>query len=470
MRILYDGVASGQVSSDEDAMRRIPDLKSMSNLAVLKSKLRDRLDDVILILDFNEGDVNDRQRAFIDCSKKWAAASILLAKNARSVGLHKMEQLLRVAKKFEFTEITVEVLRVLLLHEGTVTGNRLLHQEYLVQLKEYEVILSMENDAEKRYNELLIEFVNSKSKKKEIAQLASDCFEGIIPYLARSSSFKIHLLGRLVQIMVYDNLSEYQKTLQLCEEAIMFFEAKPYTSKSSFQVFYYSLMASNFNLGNYEDCRKVAALYKDKFELDTFNWYKLNELHFLAEMHAGNYTSAAQVWGFVVARPEFRSLPSQLVEIWKIFEAFLFFITVSEEIKLVKIEKNFKSSKFLNEFRVFPRDKSGMNIPILAIQFILSLALKEYGQCIDREEALAKYRTRYLSVDEAARSHHFFKLLEIIPKSGFVLKDIQSKAAPLLQLLKNCPINAGNQNFEVEIIPYELLWDMVVRLLIRDGK
>ena len=106
-----------------------------------------------------------------------------------------------------------------------------------------------------------------------------------------------------------------------------------------------------------------------------------------------------------------------------------------------------------------------MNIPILIIQFLLALADKEYGQCIDREESLAKYRTRYLKPDNAARSHYFFKMLELIPKCDFNASIVKTNAAPLLEHLMKSSQKTANQNFEVEVIPYETLWEIVLSIL-----
>jgi hypothetical protein len=111
-----------------------------------------------------------------------------------------------------------------------------------------------------------------------------------------------------------------------------------------------------------------------------------------------------------------------------------------------------------------------MNIPILIMQFLLALADKEYGQCIDRLEGLAKYRTRYLKPDNAARSHYFFRMLELIPRCDFNAATVKFNAMPLLDNLKTLSANTANQNFDVEIIPYETLWEIVLSMLGQSGQ
>lgn len=466
MRVLYDHLASGQVSTDQDALEKIDSLQhSASILATIKSKLKDRLNEALLLIDFNDADSNYRQKVYLDCIKKWASIHILLSRNYRELGLQRMEQLLRYTRKFEFTELTIEILYMLRLQNGLIYGREQQYCEFDALLKHYIEVRTAEELAETLYADMMINYVNIKSDKLEIAQQATILYEQIEPRLKVLDSYRLHLFGRLLQISIYDNRNDYHKLIALCEDAISFFDQKPYKSFNALQVFYYSLLVGYLNLRQYERCRTVATRYVELFKEGSYNWFKWVEMYFFAEFHAGNFEKAEEIWYKAVNRPEYPDLPPYIAEAWKIFEAYFLLLSRAGRLKSKRDIKKSRLGKIWNEIHVSNRDKSGMNIPILVAQFLLSLADREYGQCIDRQEGLAKYRTRYLKPDNAARSHYFFKMLELIPKFNFDLALVRANAAPYLAKICAIPLEAANQNFEVEVIPYEILWNIVLSLL-----
>lgn len=466
MRQLFNALVSGSVKTDEDALQEISSLNgSASNLATLKSKLKERLNDALLLVEFNDSESNSRQKAYLECIKKWAAITILLSRNYRELGLQRLEQLLRYTRRFEFTDMTIEILYMLRLQSGLIYGREHQYHEYDTLLRQYQALRVNEDLAETLYTNLMIDCVNSKSEKRVIAKKAATYFEELAPHLDKHDSFRIQLFGRLLQIAIYDNRNNYQLVVQLCEDAITFFGKKPYKSFSALQVFYYSQLVGYLNLRQFGHCRAVANQYRGFFPLGSYNWYKWEELHFLAEINAGEYEAALAIWLQATDRPEFVDLPPAIGESWRIFEAYLLFLMRCGRLKERKDGKRFRIAKIWNEIHLSSRDKSGMNIPILVVQFLLALADKEYGQCIDREEALAKYRTRYLKPDNAARSHYFFKMLELIPKCDFNAGQVKVNAAPLLEQMHGSSQKLANQNFEVEVIPYETLWEIVLMIL-----
>lgn len=466
MRQLFDALASGRVKNDEEALLEIASFNhSLSILATVKSKLKERLNDALLLVEFNDTEANSRQKAYLECVKKWASITILLSRNYRELGMQRLEQLLRYTRRFEFTDMTIELLYMLRLQSGLIYGREHQYHEYDALLRKYQDIRAKEDLAETLYADLMIDFVNSKSEKRELAEKAATSFEAIAPCLSEIDSFRLHIFGRLLQVAIYDNQNDHQMVVDLCASAIEFFEKKPYKSFSALQVFYYSQLVGHLNLRQFGHCRSVAVQHRGFFQTGSYNWYKWEELHFLAEFNAGEYEAALNIWLQATGRSEFSELPPSIGESWKIFEAYLLLLMRCGYLKERKDSKRFKVAKIWNEIHFSSRDKSGMNIPILIAQFLLALADKQYGQCIDREESLAKYRTRYLKLDNAARSHYFFRMLELIPKYNFDVALIQANAMPLLERLTSFSQQMANQNFEVEVIPYESLWEIVISTL-----
>ena len=110
--------------------------------------------------------------------------------------------------------------------------------------------------------------------------------------------------------------------------------------------------------------------------------------------------------------------------------------------------------------------KYKMNIPILVLQLLFYLQRKDYDKVIDRLETIEKYCSRYLRKDKCTyRSNCFIKMLLQIPKAKFQKAEIIRKASPFLEKLGKKSIAIANQAFEIEIIPYEDLWELVLKEL-----
>lgn len=466
MERFYEAIASGAVQSDEDARAVFPEYaKNPNRLHTIKGKLKDRLNDSILLLDFRESSFTERQKAFFECSKKWAASMILISKNARENAINLLENLLRHTLRYEFTELTLDILRTLRLHYGVLEGDQKKFDQIEEQINRYEDVWIMERKTEGYYAELVTRFVRTKSVKDTVSEKARHYFDLVKPFIQQCDTFKVHFFGRLIEIVIYDSINDYPNTARLCEDALAFFEKKEYTSNIVLQVFNYNLFVCYLNLQQYDKCLQLADQNQELFEDGSYNWFKLQELYFLTAMHSGKYQEASQICLKVFSHPSFEQQTLPVNELWKIFEAYTYLLARVGIVPVNKQTGKFKVSKFLNEIQVFSKDKAGMNIPVLVIQFLFDLTESKWSQIIDRVENLAKYRNRYIDAQQTARSHSFLRMLELIPKASFKLTDIEKRAEIILQQLHAVPLEAANQNHEIEIIPYEVLWSIVLNIL-----
>jgi hypothetical protein len=170
----------------------------------------------------------------------------------------------------------------------------------------------------------------------------------------------------------------------------------------------------------------------------------------------------------VINHPKFEEKQPQIKEMWRIFEACLYYLykigKVKEEEAPTELKK-FKPGKFFNNMPIFSKDKRGMNITILILQILYFIADQDYDKSIDRIEAIEKYLVRYLKEDDTARSNSFIKMLMQIPIGNFHRENVLRKAEKYLKVLQTLPLEAANQSHEIEIIPYETLWAFNVETL-----
>ncbi len=127
--------------------------------------------------------------------------------------------------------------------------------------------------------------------------------------------------------------------------------------------------------------------------------------------------------------------------------------------------EKFRIKKFLNEVPTYSKDKRGNNITILILHILLLLQQRKYGEIIDRVESLKTYSHRYLRQDDTFRSNCFIKMLLQLPAASFHKKGVIRKAKKYWEKLQSVPLKKANQSVELEIIPYETLWEFVLNSL-----
>lgn len=463
---IYYAIAQDEAHSDQQLLALFPELGDISKITTLKARLKNRLCDAVFLLDFREERHPDRQMAFVECAKKWSSAMILITKNIRSIGVKQLENLLRHTLDFEFTELSMNVIRTLELYYGTIEGDQRKYSELEVLLTELEAIWLVEREIERLYSDLVIYYVNARADKHLAAQKAEEYFARIEPHMKKYDAFKIHFFGYLIQTVIHDSRNDYAGMELVCLKAIDFFKRKKYQSGMVLQTFYYNIITCCLYTSQFEKGQPYVQLLEEMLEENSFNWFKLQELYVTMAMHTENYPVAAETLAKVQANPYLQAQPSHILEFWKVIEAHIHYLILTNNLDWSMADDGlttpFKVSRFLNEVPLLSKDKRGMNITVLIIQFLFYIAQRRTDDCESRVDALKKYSIRYLNGENTLRSRYFIKMLLQIPASSFDLNLIRQKTSDTFNLLLQIPWDSVNQHREIEIIPYETLWPIVL--------
>jgi len=469
MRKFYDLVSSGKVQTDEEAIAVLfPGQSNPPHYFRLKNALRDYLHRMLFLIDLNLPHYHLRQSAYFDCYRQWATMKLLIGKNARGSQIALATDLLRMTRKYEFTDLTVDIARNLRLYYGSIEGNVKKYEQYGALTHEYDEILQQENLAEELYTDLVLRFVNDKSAKEDVHQKALQCFRQIEPALAKHDTYRLHLSGRLIEVLVHTSVNDYRQTVDVCDRAIRFFEAKDYTANVPLHIFLQQEMVCFVQLRDYQRGKTVAERGMTLIEEGTFNWFKYQELLLMLSFHTQEYQAAYEIFKSAVQHRRFGALPESVRQVWNIQEAYLFYLWESGLVQSAPgddIFSRFRISRFMNDTPLYSRDKRGMNIAILVFQIVWLIANKKYNETIDRMDAIGKYSTRYLSKDDTFRSNCFIKMLLAIPAANFHRVAVLRAAEKYTTALRTMPLDFAQQSHDVEIIPYEHLWNMVLNSL-----
>lgn len=459
----YHNIASGQFQDDDDAASYLYQAdKNAPVYQKLRKNLRDRLINSLFLIDLKQASYTDRQKAYYECCKEWAAVKILFGKNAHNAAIAMARKVLKLVRKFEFTELNVDICHTLRLFYGTIDGDFSKYQQYDEESSVAEQLWVLENRAERYYIDLSIGAVNSKATKTEYQAKARQYYKELVQYLLLYNSYQLHFCTFLIESGIYSSVNDYQGTIQVCDRAIQFFLQKEYKAAIPLQVFLYQKAICLVQLRDFEGAKKNAEECLKHLDEGTFNWFKTCELSFTLGMHEGNYDKSRELLALVLNHGYFDDLPENIQGFWKIAEAYLHYLVLVAKLgpatsSLAK-KRKFRPSKFFNELRVFTTDKQGMNIHLIFLEILFFIANRQFEELIDRVEALDKYRIRYLQELDVRRCNYFLKMLLLIPKCAFNKALILQKTEPDYQALLALPIELANQTFEIEILPYEKIW------------
>lgn len=458
----YNAILNNRFDTEEEAIAHFfPDADNTAPYRKLKSTLKKRLVNSLFFIDVKKPGYNNRQQAYFQCHKDWAAARMLLGKNAWKSSVEICERILKYALKYEFTEMALDLLRILRLNYSTRLGDIAKFEKYKQLFQEYEQIMLADNKAELLYSELVMYYVKNVSTKEDLQQQAIAYYEELHPRLRQFDSYKLHLYGGMIKLMIYTMVNDYAKAAEVCDEIIEFFEKKPYNANTPLQIAYYQKLVCYSQLRQFEKGRDAAQNCISLIEEGNVNWFKYYELYFLLAMHTANYQEAYHVLNTVTAHARYAFLPSHMQEVWKIYEAYIHYLVNIGSVKPDREDgrfTKFRLGRFLNDTPIFSKDKRGMNVAILSIQVLFLIQSKKYYQAIDGLEAIEKYCNRYLRQGDTMRSYYFIRMLLSIAEASFHRTAVIRKAKKYIDKLKAIPLETAHQPHKVEIIPYEQLW------------
>ncbi len=203
----------------------------------------------------------------------------------------------------------------------------------------------------------------------------------------------------------------------------------------------------------------LAEEYFKDFHYSSGNWFYYLETYLLLAVHARQYEQALDLLQQARKNPYYRKQREAAQQRWELYEAYIQF--VQPEQSPLKM-RHF--NQFVQKVPDYSRDKQGYNVAILILQFLYFLRRRDVEGLLARLEGLRKYEQRHLRDPATLRSQLFFRMLLMTVKENFAPEACEKKAAPLLERLRAAP-QPGEAYGEIEIVPYEDLWELALSIL-----
>lgn len=463
---LYYGILDGSITDDTKAAQLLYN-KSPDHPAFVKLKyrLQERLLNTLFLVDVNQPKYTDYGNAIFNSFQSFALIKILLTKSARKTAIYLAENLLEHSKKYEITELNFMLTTDLRNHYSNLQLNRNKFIKYNILNKKFQEELIAEGKAAELFNLINlneIAIVNGKLSKKS-KELITNLMEELELLNERVSTYRFLLLYHLSKTTLLELKNDYKKLPEQCKLVLKTFEKKESISNIPKYIFNLKILIAHFNLGDYEKSLLFTKKVVEFTSKGSHNWHLAKYYQATLYLHQGNYEKGFNCKQSVFKDTNINELAASLREHWLILEAYIEFLR--EIGKIPAGAKRFRLQKFLNEVPIYNREKRGKNISILILQLLFFLVWEDFGNYIDRMDALKQYSHRYLSSADTSRSNTFIRMMRKLPRVAFNhlrAKELNKKD---FWFLKKEPKKVSNKPADIEIIPYEQLWPMVLKVL-----
>jgi len=181
--LLYDAITSDKFKSEKELVRhffKTYDTKNPGYLK-LKNKLVHQLVNMAFFVDVNQPAFNERAKAYFTAYRDFAAAVVLIARNAGKSGIYILQLVLEQAIKYEFTDLAADASRILRRDFARVAGDHEKNQYYTGLHRKYEEKRRYETIAMDYYETLISYYLTKRSPNEEIHKLATAYFDELIP-------------------------------------------------------------------------------------------------------------------------------------------------------------------------------------------------------------------------------------------------------------------------------------------------
>ena len=449
---------SNEVEAAKKLFKTDPSNRNFRNT---KAKLKQKLLNNLFFLDYHKSDYTAYQEAYYNCLNQLHQVKILILEDANCIALRKIPAIIKMALEFELFDIALDALMIsrnefsrlgkcapLNISENDIKAIKPI-QKIIMECEDiyYDTLVMMNkslSSCEKIMNEIprkiqKIENLSRKFNLKRLDILAS----------------KLKIAFNTVNQNHLENLKvcSYLETKYLSLDFINIRVDLKYTELVFLKL--HSLYVLNRNEEGIKYAFNTAILFKP----GSLDWFKFKEYQFLILMKAEKFHQATNVFRSVRINKNYHKIDEMDRERWQIFRVYLLFVNDSKLIKW-----GFDIDKFKEQTPDFPKDYQGYNIATLIIQFLLYFRETDIKTLKIKLDQLSQLSSIHLDKRHNYRNSIFIRMLEIIKEKDYDYKLISEKGTTYLKKLINTQI-PPDWSLELEVIPYEKLWEYVLNIL-----
>lgn len=435
------------------------DSKSQITFRKLKSRVQHKLLNHLYFLDQSDPRHLASRKYEQQCLGLLHQAKILSGEGEYRMAEKLFRKFLRVAAEAEYTQyslLVIKFLRKMYVEMGQPAKYNDMNKKFvLIKAK-----MDMEDEAEQLYTETKLALNHKVRSRKFILTQLPTYQKKLEEIHKKVKSYNTFYCLYAVRLSKEELVGNYHEIIKITSDTERLRKQGKINEKRFDKRFnnYMSVFA-------HLQCRKapqglvLAEEYFKDFHYSSGNWFYFLETYLMLAIHAQQYGQAVELLQQARKNPYYNKQRAAAQQRWELYEAYVQFVRPEQSpLKM----RHF--TQFVQKVPDYSRDKQGYNVAILILQFLYFLRRRDIEGLLARLEGLRKYEQRHLRDPATLRSQLFFRLLLLTVKENFAPEACEKKGRPILEKLRAAPL-PGQAYGEIEIIPYEDLWELTLGIL-----
>ena len=459
----------GSNLTDQQCMLEIYGRRNLTAFSRLKSRLRELFIRVLIMQNISTESADSRTNEALSGYRQALVSRILLVRKSNKLAIEIAEKSITRSIKYHATENVLAQAHQLVGYYGGTEFNKYKYNKYYEIQQRFLYIYGWELKAENYFLEL---------QRTQLQSLANPTEETIAK--ARKYSAELEKVKDIKSyFFIYNkyrvsaaNLEynrDYNGLLELSDKALKEFSKPEYKSGVAVASILIRKAYALIQAAKLKECIVLGTKNLSKLVYGSINWYVLAHYTLKAQLYNKDYEKSIALIDQMINNPRFSNVGLNFKEIFNTTLGYMHLIVEAGLVGDPKVNRDrlpeFKLGRFLNAVPVFSKDKRGINVSILLMHIAFLLLRKDYNAIIDRTDSLNQYAYRYLRKDDSFRSNCMIKMVIQMTKADFNPIRTDRYTADLRKQLGNVSLAGSGENIEVEIIPFEVLWDIMRKSL-----
>lgn len=465
----YEALMANKFKNDRDAASFLYDCSPTDDkYRQLKSRFRKRLLNTLFFLDVNLPSTSNYDRAYYSCNKDWTLVKILISNEAIHTASALARQILTTGLKFKFADVIVNCARILRRYAAQ-TGDEKNYEIYDQHCKQFQNVLDAEIRSEELYQRVIMNYHKPVGKASDLEERIGTYCDALVGLSEVYDSPIVIYNMYLVWAYRYEMLKDFDAMLEVCNKAEKYIEDNPaFYQDDKLATFQMKKMSAYLHLRDWKNGKINAEKCLQSFPKGSATWFSFMEYYLLLAIHTENYINALAIFNDASSLSKFKKLPARTREKWKIYDVFLNYIIESQgdsnPVLLTQRRKTFRVSRFINDPVLYPKDQRIFTVLMVIAQMLFLIEKKSYNNAAERIDRLKSYANRQLKKEEYFRTIQFIRLLQQLVKADFQIENLSNVDKYYNRLIEE-PFFYRGLISELEVLPYEKLWNMILARL-----
>jgi hypothetical protein len=465
--LFFEKIISHKYQTDIQAAQEVFNIKSNTpRYQKIKKQLSDKLYNSLLFITPSIKGIPKEFDEFIEIHKIGAILNVIGYFTRRDLSIPLINQAFNTAYHYFFHNEVLYMANMMRLFYGMTEPNISKYKYYTKIYEETIEHLHWENKSTLYYESINLQFGKNKKVNKELMVVEIGGYlKELTPFENKIRSFKFHRNFYNLNMVFHHIQKQYEDVIFYCDKLLGYIDTIGFPSivikrNAIRQKAEHLVLLSRYDEALIE-MQNIIILETE----GTSSWINAQKMLLLIYLNKQEYAKADVIINDLNNNQSYNRTVSAIKRHIALIGVYLYIFRLMRIIPGYQEDQKSEVKKYMNDYPEFGRDKSSMNIPIIIAQLLEAIVLKREGEVLDRIDALKKYSSRYITKSDSIRSNCFINMLLEVVRNGYHVVAIERHTKKYLAKLLANPKLTSDEAAEVEFIPYEHLWDIIMNYL-----